>query len=186
MEHKSIPLSDCGHIQAEAIAGHLEVFPSLVLTSEHLRTQLTALPFCQKHQCTSITNPLLNEFSALSPETIAGMASAERRPIADTYWQEADINKRMGDGADTFDEFNQRVGLFKSGMANLSDQTVIFGHGIWFGLLVWKLMGFDVTDSVSMKTFRRFQTGLPLPNGVVYQLTSTNCLNWAVEINQYR
>ena len=69
-------------------------------------------------------------------------------------------------------------------MHTLPDQTVIFGHGIWFGLLVWRLMGFDVTDSTAMKTFRRFQSGLPLCNGATYKLQSKAGYTWSIQAIQ--
>jgi hypothetical protein len=69
-------------------------------------------------------------------------------------------------------------------MVNLQNNAVIFGNGIWFGLLVWKLMGFDVTDSTTMKAFRRFQIGLPLVNGIVYQLSTDNSENWSIQITR--
>lgn len=181
MAHGSIPLSKTGLSQAHLIAQALNVKPSLVLVSEFIRTHQTAQPFCDKHQVASQIQPLLNEFSAISHELIAGMVGTQRRPIADAYWAEADVNKRMGKEADTFIEFNTRVEHFITEMATLPDNTVIFGHGIWFGLLVWRLMGFTYQDSKSMKSFRRFQTSLPMHNAVIYKLSSENGKHWSVQ-----
>jgi alpha-ribazole phosphatase len=112
------------------------------------------------------------------------MTGKERRPIADAYWAEALIDKRMGVAADAFTEFIDRVGKFISQMHTMPDRTVIFVHGIWFGLLVWKLMGFDVTDSQTMKAFRRFQSGLPLCNGATYKLQSETWDTWSAQAIQ--
>lgn len=184
MVHKAIPLTERGHRQAKFIAEHLDVKPNLVLVSEHIRTQETAKPFCDRNRHDPVVVPKLNEFSALSHELILGMNGKERRPIANAYWNDADIHRRMGDFADTFTEFNLRVIEFKAMMDQLTDRTVIFGHGIWFGLLVWQLLGFEVFDSLSMKAFRRFQTGLPLANGIVYRLTSKGSNNWRVQVDK--
>jgi alpha-ribazole phosphatase len=184
MAHKAIPLTERGHRQANFIAEQLNISPTLVMMSEHIRSQQTAKPFCDKHQCNTHIEPWLNEFSAISHELILGMNVAERRPIADAYWNGADINQRMGDLADTFVEFNHRVSRIKSMMNSFENNTVIFGHGIWFGLLVWQLFGFEVFDSISMKAFRRFQTGLPLANGIVYQLTSNVAGNWSIQVDR--
>ena len=40
----------------------------------------------------------------------------------------------------------------------------LFGHGIWFALLCWKLRGFSAADATGMREFRRFQRALPMPN----------------------
>lgn len=182
MEHSAIPLSDKGLQQAHDIANMLNVEPALVLASEFIRTHQTAQPFCTKHQMSLQVQPLLNEFSAISHELIAGMAGAQRRPIADAFWARADVNQRMGVVADTFLEFNQRVSQFIAEMTHLPHQTVIFGHGIWLGLLVWRLMGFEYQDSNSMKAFRNFQTSLPMHNGVIYTLSSQHNQPWTVQL----
>ena len=38
----------------------------------------------------------------------------------------------------------------------LPDQTVIFGHGLWFTLILWKIIGYDAKTSQTMRTFRCF------------------------------
>lgn len=182
MEHSTIPLSDIGLQQAQAIPMLLKVKPSLVLVSEFIRTHQTAQPFCAQHKMVPQVQPLLNEFSAISHELIMGMTGEERRPIADAYWAESNASKRVGLHADTFLEFNKRVSYFKDELSYLADQTVIFGHGIWFGMLVWHLMGFAYQDSQSMKAFRRFQTSLPMQNGVIYKLISQGS-DWAVQLH---
>jgi alpha-ribazole phosphatase len=176
MEHKAIPLTERGQLQANIVAESLELKPSVVLVSEHIRTQQTAQPFYDKHACETRIQPLLNEISCLSDELIVDMTSKERRPLADAYWNNADIHQRLGVSADTFIEF-KRVETFKDVMDHLPHHAVIFGHGIWFGLLAWKLLGFEVTDSMTMKAFRRFQTGLPLANGIGYRLSGDNSNN---------
>ena len=168
IEHNAIPLSENGLSQAKLIADKLDIKPSMVLVSELIRTQYTAQPFCEKHQIVAQVEPLLNEFSVISYELIAGMSGKERRPLADAYWSEANVNKRMGVEADTFLEFDARVNGLMSKLNSFPSNTVIFGHGIWFGLLVWKLYGFGTTSSSNMKQFRRFQSGLPLKLAILH------------------
>ena len=60
----------------------------------------------------------------------------------------------------------------------LPDGTVCFGHGIWIGMVAWKLLGFGADTSDDMRRFRRFQTGLPLPNGAVYALEELAPAQW--------
>lgn len=62
----------------------------------------------------------------------------------------------------------------------LPDGTVGFGHGIWIGMVAWKLWGFGVDTSDDIRRFRRFQTGLPLPNGAVYALEELALAQWSL------
>jgi hypothetical protein len=68
-------------------------------------------------------------------------------------------------------------------MGQLPDTTVIFGHGIWFALLTWLLLGHRAEDADSMRRFRRFQLDVPIPNGAVFQLTPTGAAGWSVQPN---
>lgn len=184
MEHALIPLSPLGYAQADALAALLDVQPSRVLVSEYLRARETARPFCEKVHCAAEVHPLLHEFSALGPAMIEGMTGEQRRPIANDYWQTADPTIRMGQGAETFLEFNARVTEFLDELARLPNQCVLFGHGIWFGLLFWKLLGFSADDSQGMKAFRRFQSGLPMPNCAVYVLEDAGATKWRVQADE--
>lgn len=57
-------------------------------------------------------------------------------------------------------------------LAQLQANTGLFGHGSWFGLLVWKLLGFRAEGAAGMQAFRRFQRGMPMPNCAVYACSS--------------
>ena len=184
MEHASIPLSPLGLVQAREIAGLLDVDPSRVLVSKYLRARETAQLFCERAGCVPEVHPLLHEFSALDPSLLEGMIGEQRRPIAAAYWQTADPTVRRGPQAETFLEFDARVAVFIDELPTLSDRTVLFGHGIWFGLLCWKLMGFSADSSQGMKAFRRFQTGLPMPNCAVYVLHGLDTRNWGWRANE--
>ena len=108
----------------------------------------------------------------------------QRRQITKQYWSEGYIHKRMGKQADTFTEFRDRVDGFIAEMPNLEDNTVIFGHGIWFGMLCWRLLGFAAHDQHGMLAFRRFQSGLPLLNCLTYVLQSQGEDRWSFQVHQ--
>ena len=184
MEHAAIPLSALGAAQATALARFIEVRPSRVFVSKYARAQATARPFCEKVGHSAEVHPLLHEFSALDPAMLEGMTGEQRRPIANAYWQAGDPGVRMGPQAETFLEFDARVTAFMSEMPRLPDQCVLFGHGIWFGLLCWKLLGFGAADSPDMKAFRRFQTGLPMPNCAVYALDRSATGSWRWQLDE--
>lgn len=184
MAQAKIPLSELGTQQVAALAPLLPAQPALILTSGYLRTQQTSKPYCERLGMAAMPNPFLNEFSAIDPALIAGMDGAQRKPFMDEFWREPSMTKRMGKDADTFAEFVQRVTAFEQGMDALPDGTVIFGHGIWIGLMVWQALGFTCNDDAGMKAFRRFQLGLPMPNCATYRLFSFEDGSWRVQADE--
>ena len=186
IEHAQIPLTALGRAQAATLAEilALQVQPKQVLTSSYLRAIETARPFCKATGCQPETHPLLHEFSTFDPALLEGMMGEQRRPIAQAYWQQADPEARHGPGAETFLEFEARVAGFLELLPALPDRTVLFGHGMWFGLLCWKLLGFSAQNAEGMRAFRRFQMALPLPNGAVYTLEQTNSGGWHLQADE--
>lgn len=184
MAHDAIPLTTLGHRQAQALAVALQVTPTRIVVSGYSRTHDTARPFCDKVGMAPQVEPLLNEFSTIDPALMQGMDGKQRAPMADAYWQAADPLQRMGTHAETFVEFDQRVSAFMQKLDGLPDQTVVFGHGMWLGMLVWKLLGFKSADSLAMRAFRGFQIGLPLPNCVVYQLREVAPGEWRAQVDE--
>lgn len=135
MSHEAIPLSDLGHLQAQKLAALRSVPPVAVLVSSMVRTHQTAASFCNRFSVVPQVHPNLDEFSVIDPALIAGLNSAQRKPFVQGYWDDSDPLRRMGVNAETFAEFETRVSSFMVDMQTLPDSTVIFGHGIWFGLL---------------------------------------------------
>lgn len=172
---RDIRLSPQGRQQAEEAAARLPA-GSRVFVSEMRRTHETAAPYCLRHGLRPEVQPLLNEFSCLSIDLIRGMDGAARRPLAQAYWQRADIRERTGPGADTFAEFDKRVTAFLAQWPELPDHCILFGHGIWIGLLAWKLLGFPANSGKDMAAFRRFQTALPMPNAGIWQLSGNGTM----------
>ena len=155
---RDIALSPLGREQAQALVAQLPASKH-VYTSELRRTHETAAPYCRAHGITPQALPLLNEFSCLAFDLIRGMDGAARRPQECT-----------GAGADSFAAFNQRVSAFLAHHPQLADGSLLFGHGIWIGLLAWRLLGFRAETSADMAAFRRFQSALPMPNTAVWLL----------------
>ncbi|MCL2656624.1 MAG: histidine phosphatase family protein [Betaproteobacteria bacterium] len=165
-----IPLTPRGQVQAVQLAEMLEVTPSRVITSNYVRAIDTAKPYAARHSLQPIQRELLHEFVTLDPDSVAGTTNLERRPLVDKYWRDCEPTLRMGGGAETFLEFAQRVDDFLSQLNTLPHHTVVFGHGMWFAMLLWRTMGFPVKDHLAMRSFRAFQLGLPMPNCAVYEL----------------
>lgn len=184
MAHGVIPLTDLGRRQAAALADALALRPARIWVSAYDRTGETARPFLAKVGMTAEVHPSLHEFSAIDPSLLAGMNGVQRRPIADDYWRRADPAMRMGAEAETFAEFAARVAGFIARLDELPDQTLLFGHGTWFRLVVWRLLGFTAVDSPGMAAFRSFQAGLPVPNCATYRLIQSADGGWRVEVDE--
>lgn len=181
-EHHSVALTQAGRAQAAELADLLPQQCANVLVSPFERAQHTALPYCTKLGLTAQVVPLLHEFETTDPDLTKGMTGAERVPLIDAYWAQADVSARMGPRAESFTEFAGRVEAFKQDvLPQLPDSTVIFGHGMWNALLYWRLMGFSVNDAFAMKSFRRFQIGFPMPNGAAYRVQQLQPGQWRLE-----
>ena len=180
-EHHSVALTDAGRAQAAALADLLPQQCAKVLVSPFERAKHTAQPYCTKLGLTAQVVPMLHEFETTDPDQTKGMTGAERAPLIDAYWAQADVNARMGPRAESFAEFAARVDAFRTQhLPQLGDGTVIFGHGMWIALLCWRLLGFSVEDPFAMRSFRRFQIGFPMPNGAAYHLRSSATGQWQI------
>ena len=180
MPHHIIPLSDLGRLQAQVVAANQLTPPSTILVSSMLRTHETAAPTCERFSLVPQVYSELDEFSVIDPDLIAGMYGPQRKPFVQSYWADADPQRRIGTHADTFEEFVARVIAFTRIMPDLPDATVIFGHGIWLGLLHWLLMGYGIQDGGDMRAFRKFQLSLPMPNCAAFQLNHVDGSRWSI------
>jgi len=185
MEHHAIPLTELGRRQAELLALLLPQEPGDILVSPFERALSTAAPFEARLTRKARIYETLREFETIDPALLEGMTGEQRRPIVEGYWSEADPDRRFGARAETFREFAGRVEAFKvAALPTLSDKTVIFGHGMWMGMLAWYLLGFCAIDKMGMTAFRRFQLGFPMPNGAVYQLQEGASGEWRLQADR--
>ena len=183
MSHDAIPLSETGLFQALRLAPLLPPNPAAILVSSYIRTSQTAAPYCHIVGVEPLTHPLLHEFSTVDPALMFGMLGAQRKPFVEEFWRVPSLTKRMGDHAETFSEFNERVTSFLAVMDTFPANTVIFGHGMWIGLLVWHVLGFTCQDDLDMKAFRRFQAGLPMPNCAAYHFFQDSAGVWSARVD---
>lgn len=170
MEDADIPLTETGLTQAKALAERLPVAPAAVFASPYLRTRDTATPYARQVGIDIMLDHALHEFRNIDADLLQGMTGAERRPIALAFWEGSDPHRRMGPRAETFAEFDARVETFIAGtLPRLSDHSVLFGHGRWIALLIWKLRGGDVDGPSGMRAFWEFACVLPMPNAAIYR-----------------
>ncbi|PZP32963.1 MAG: histidine phosphatase family protein [Roseateles depolymerans] len=184
MKHADIPLTELGWQQAAAVALQLPPTPSEVLCSPFLRALDTSRPCCERLAIQARPLAELQEMDAIAHQLLAGMTGEQRRPIADAYWAEADPARRMGEQAETFQEFAARVRRFRQHhMPALSAEVVAFGHGIWISMLIWQLLGFGSDSSADMQAFRRFQLGLPMANTAIYRFDELPGGRWLPQVS---
>ena len=181
LPHHQIPLTELGRRQARALPGHLDLKPSSVLVSTMIRAHQTAKPFCTWAGIKAVDHQGLDEFSVIDPKLIEGMTGDQRKPFVEAYWDDPDPHRRLGQEADTFAEFEHRVSTFMAIMETMPDQSVIFGHGTWFGLMLWRMLGYDASTPETMRTFRRFQQNMPMPNCAVFSLVHSTGGHWSVK-----
>ncbi|MCD9096506.1 histidine phosphatase family protein [Luteimonas fraxinea] len=184
LPHADIPLNETGRAQAVELIDRLPSTPSRILSSPFVRAFDTARPYARKTRVEVEQQRLLQEFDMIDPSLIAGMNQVQRKPIADAYWRDADPRKQMGENAESFSVFAYRVTSFISdALVSLPHNTVCFGHGIWMGMLAWQLLEFPAVTSDDMRLFRRFQSGFPMPNGVIYVLRELTPGEWALRLS---
>lgn len=180
MPNDKIPLSADGARCAEELAVRLPATAPRVLVSRALRAQQTAEPYCRRLGVVPIVEPLLDEFSIVCPSLIDGMTGAQRRVVVRPLWEEPDPHRRSGAQADTFMEFQERVQRFiDERLDELPDETVVFGHGIWCGMLQWRLSDRHAADAAGMRAFRSYQQGLRMANCEVVRLARPRPSSWS-------
>ena len=179
-QQHTIALTEKGHQQARDVVNFLPTQPAKVFTSAFLRTQETAVPYCAISGVSPTVDAQLNEFHILSHELIAGMDGQSRKVMANDYWCAADLEKRMGAMADTFYEFACRVSTWINTLDDFADNTVIFGHGMWLGMLKWQLAGNTVHSSADMAAYYAFQKELALENCAVSKIVQSGPKGWCV------
>lgn len=169
--HLAIPLTAHGHTQARALGARLTGPAPAVAVSRFVRAQQTAAPYCLR----------INLPAQVDAALIAGLDGPQRKPYVKAYWAELDLHRRLGENADTFAEFVERVRRFQHRMNTLQDGAVIFGHGIWLAMLSWQLQGRGVDNRQEMGAFRAFQLELSMPNCAVFEVARHGLQPWRME-----
>ncbi len=170
MPDADIPLTALGQQQAQMLLARWPLRPARLYSSQIVRARQTAAVLAQHHGQQVQVLAELDEFSYLAYSTVAGLPREQVTALAQAYWDRADLAYRDGAGADSFLDFLARVDALLSRLPEFDDGSVFVGHGIWLGLLAWRLRGQDVASAGDMRGFRQFQTAMPMPNTAVYRL----------------
>lgn len=178
----SIPLTDAGLRQADAIAREFSQTPDLLVSSPFLRARQTAEP------TSAITGvPIriwpIEEFTYLAPLRCQGTTAAQRRSWVEAYWDTSSPEAIDGEGAESFVSLIDRVRAALGGLEQLHRESVsfvaMFGHGQFFQGLHWLIENPPHSiDQAAMRQFRARDLTRPIVNGSSFAVTFDG-LRWA-------
>ena len=166
----SIPLTDVGRQQAQAIADRFDIAPDRLISSPFLRAQQTAAPTRSRFRGIEFGLWPIYEFTYLSPARCAGTSVTQRRPWAQAYWDDADPQRVDGAGAESFATFIERVSATKTRLEQLEiaglRSIALFGHGQFFQAFRWLVRTPRWSaDTQAMRMFRELDVATPIANG---------------------
>jgi broad specificity phosphatase PhoE len=172
---EDVGLTDKGWKQAKAIAHFLreaQFHPDFVITSSYLRTKQTAAPTTLALPSVLEEEQPVHEFTYLSAWLEKFATVDDRRPYVDAYWQISDPEYNDGPGAESFNQFINRVRDFKTRLeATELDTMAVFTHEQFISAFLWLLKKGEVTPtSKEMSEFRAFLFANPIPNGAIVQM----------------
>ena len=167
-----VSLTSKGHAQAKHISNMFYKTPNLVITSNYLRTKLTAKPTLDKFSNLPQQEWPIHEFNYLKPFNNHHALSIKRHPKAKEYWKRSDPHYLDGDGAESFANMIHRVSETLTKLKALNEEfTAMFCHALFMKAMLWIIIHKQThIDTNSMKQFRAFQQATQIPNGCIVEL----------------
>ena len=178
----TIPLTDLGRLQAQALADSMTSVPELIVASSFERARDTAIPTAKRYPSVPFEMWDVEEFTYLSPERFVGTTQADRKPMVDSYWDAGDQSLIDGPGAESFVELLERAKRMLDQLAHLDATSVlIFSHGQFIRAVAWFIQHGDEAGSPDMmRRFRELDVGEPLVNCAGYEIVLKDG-QWTVE-----
>lgn len=179
MPNADIPITELGQRQAEQVADWLiETLGNSIQSvgvSKYIRTQQTAKPLLDKLERKATIIDGLEEFNYLSFANIDDKSLIERRYLADDYWLKFQPDTLDGLDAETFTNFVNRVQQVQAYFETLPEGNhVVFTHGLWISMLIWRMLGQPTHSNKAMQKFRQFEISIRSKNCEVFLLTMGN------------
>jgi broad specificity phosphatase PhoE len=168
----TISITEKGSSQSSELANKITDAPDLIIVTSYLRTIQTASPLIKKFPATKVETWPLHEFTFLSPNLCWNTNSKERLPMVNEYWEKCDANFIHGSGAESFNQFIERVrGCIQRFRSMNHNFTTIFTHGHVIRA-IRLLMDFNQFNSeISMKLYRDNMLKLPVYNSEIFELS---------------
>ncbi|MFG2249945.1 histidine phosphatase family protein [Spirillospora sp. NPDC048823] len=167
------PLTARGREQAQRMAAAFTAPPALIVGSPFLRAQETARPTAERFPEVPYEEWPVQEFTFLGGLHAPRTTGAQRRPLADDYWERLDpdyVNE--GDG-ESFRALITRARAFLERLADRPEDGLIavFSHGLFMKAVMWSLLtGVTDPDVAAMRGFRHFNGTCVVPNCAVVEL----------------
>ncbi len=150
--------------------------PEVIVVSPYLRAQMTAAPFLSRFPRARCDGGLpVHEFTYLCPARCAMTTEGDRRPLVDAYWEMADASAVDGPGAESFNDFIERVAASIDTMRRWDAAVLVVGHGLFIGAA--QLLfggGGGCAEVVTMPAFRRHVRANPMPNLGLWELPAAS------------
>lgn len=158
----STPLTSKGVDQAHHVADYLKNPPDLFILSPYLRTQQTAAPALLKFPDTPIQIWPVQEYSYLSHHQYRNTTSKDRRGLSRSYFEEADPDKVLGEGGESFHQFIGRVNVVISSLQAAEEKKIIiFGHGWFLRAMLWQLYQAQPNEKFRIDFIKKMNSILP-------------------------
>ncbi|QFG30090.1 histidine phosphatase family protein [Pseudomonas umsongensis] len=178
----SIPLTENGLHQAREHAESITCTPDLIISSPFERAATTAKPTTERYPSVPFELWPVEEFTYLSPIRFASTTQANRKPHAESYWENGDARFTDGPGAESFDHLLERADAMLTKLADHDAQNIlVFSHGQFIRAAAWLIKHGSHAHSYDlMREFRALDMRAPLRNCWSYQLVF-NDGRWTVE-----
>lgn len=166
----TIPLTQRGHEQAEAIAANLAIKPDLIASSPFARAQQTSVPLRKLYPDVRTETWAVQEYIFFNLQGAPATTGAERRPLVDAFWQRCDPFEKQPN-AESFAEFWNRVVVFNQQVEQFSGRhLVVFTHGFFMRAFEYgRRHGFGPCSSELMRTVYTWLPPDPYPNCCVLE-----------------
>ncbi|MFA5340044.1 MAG: histidine phosphatase family protein [Candidatus Omnitrophota bacterium] len=170
-EPSKVALSPAGIKQAEEMVALISEMPESIVTSSYIRTTQTAAPLMKKSRKTPHEEWEVHEFTYLAPGRCKNTSSPERRPMVEEYWKKCDPFYCDGEGAESFDDFINRVKRTLGRLRSRRESVIaIFSHEQFIKALLWVIDKGEIArlSSEDMKEYKDLLAVNRIPNcGIV-------------------
>lgn len=161
----TIPLTALGQEQAQKVSLAFPKAPDLIVTSNYTRARQTAQATANRFSQSPIEIWDIQEFTFLSPIALGNTNMYQRQPLSRTYWEKCDPNHIHGEGAESFQDFINRVQTMQKSICEMNGFIVVFSHGYVIKAALWaNLIGTYKATPEYMHNFVAFHKTFDLPN----------------------
>ncbi|HLG76046.1 MAG TPA: histidine phosphatase family protein, partial [Ktedonobacteraceae bacterium] len=113
----------------------------------------------------------VHEFTYLSTWGTRNSTVEERRPAVLKYWELSNPSVPDGPGAESFEQFIDRVKRVKMDLDTIKGTVAVFSHNQFICALLWlsEQSSLEI-NARAMRYFRKFLDEHPIPNGAIVEV----------------